>query len=122
MNIKDLCKEAHQIAKDHDWWVDGDRNPLEILMLINCELAEAAEEFRKGTPPIYTIESLGLGLVNRNRPGFKPEGYLSELADVWIRCADYIEQQGLTDHFEETLKAKMEYNKTRSKRHGGKKY
>jgi hypothetical protein len=122
MKISDLCREANKIAKEKGWW-DKDRNPLEILMLINCELAEAAEEFRKDTPPAYMGE---LFVVEREKEQTtfapKPEGWLVELADVYIRIADLIGQKNLIVEFEEVLNAKIEYNRSREYRHGNKKY
>ena len=50
----------------------------------------------------------------------KPEGELIELADAVIRIFDYAGAKGWD--LEEAIKLKMTYNKTRSHRHGGKKY
>jgi hypothetical protein len=113
MTINELFQESHETAKVKGWW-GNPRNPLEILMLINCELAEAAEEFRKGKPDkYYSFDQEG---------NLKPEGYLAELADALIRMGDFIEHSGCTAKFELILKEKMEYNRTREYRHGGKKY
>jgi len=113
MTISELFRESHETAVSKGWW-DKERNPLEILMLINCELAEVAEEFRKGKPDkYYSFDQEG---------NLKPEGYLAELGDALIRMADFIEQLGCTSKFELILKEKMDYNKTRSYRHNGKLY
>ena len=122
--VCELIEESHQTALDHGWWGQdgtGDRPILEQLMLMVTELAEAAEEYRSGR---------GLGEVyydtNRavNTPEgvalFKPEGFLAELADVYIRIGDTIGRYGLTAQFEQVLADKLKYNKYRPFRHGGK--
>ena len=128
-SIKELAKEIHNTSKEKRWWDNGDRNPLEILMLITSELAEAAEEFRNSMPPVYYVDKYTSNVVGEvvdthytdNVPaGFKPEGWAVEIADAIIRCLDYTEQQGVD--IEKIIKLKMEYNKTRPARHGGKKY
>lgn len=97
MTLNEYCKECHQIAVDHGWY-DRERNPLEVAMLIVTELAEFAEEIRSGN-----------GIAARE-----------ELADVFIRLADYCGHMHI--NLEEEVGLKMEKNKKRSYRHGGKKY
>jgi len=50
----------------------------------------------------------------------KPEGEAVELADAVIRIMDYFESKGWD--LEHVIELKHDYNKTRSYRHGGKKY
>ena len=104
MTIKDLVSEAHEVAKDHGWWEEP-RSPLEIAALIHTEVAEFTEEFRK--PSVQ-------------EDGGKPVGPLYEIADIVIRCADYCGHQGWD--LEKAIREKMDYNRSRSYRHGGKKY
>jgi NTP pyrophosphatase (non-canonical NTP hydrolase) len=106
--------ECHQTAKDSGFWdVDGLDDPLgrvldpedEIgvqlalakLALIGTEVAEAAEEIRKGSERVEVGE---------------------ELADIVIRVFDLAGAKGIPlFHY---VLAKMEKNKGRGRRHGGK--
>jgi hypothetical protein len=119
-SIRSLINQSHATALDKGWWEEGDRPILEQLMLMVTELAEAAEEVRNG-------HSVGEVYYNSARSvlvpdGFieKPEGFLSELADVFIRIGDTVGKYGLTDEFLKVLEEKLEYNKHRPYRHGGK--
>jgi len=122
MTINDLIKEAHETAKEKGWW-DENRSPLEIYALIHSEISEAVEEARIGDfAPIYQIQNGRL--VTPDEPNWKthvkPEGELVELADAVIRIADYCGLRGWD--LEEAIRLKMEYNKMRPYRHGGKRY
>lgn len=119
--VRELLEESHATAVDKGWWQDGDRPILEQLMLMVTELAEAAEEVRNGhrTGDIYynadrTVETPG------GVPLPKPEGFLAELVDVYIRIGDTVANYGLTDNFLMVLEEKLRYNKLRPHRHGGK--
>lgn len=107
LNIKDLIKEAHENAKAHGWW-DEDRGFGEQIALIHSELSEALEEFRDGKDytEIYSDEK------------GKPCGIPTELADVLIRIFDTCGRYGID--LESAIKLKMDYNKTRPYKHGGK--
>lgn len=118
--IHQLITESHATAVEKGWWKDGDRPVLEQLMLMVTELAEAAEEIRNG-------HSVGDVYYNQARSvlipdGFleKPEGFLAEIADIFIRAGDTIGRYGLTEQFLKVLEEKLEYNKYRPYRHGGK--
>jgi NTP pyrophosphatase (non-canonical NTP hydrolase) len=128
MEIKDLVKESHQTAVDHGWW-DEDRNFGEQIALMHSELSEALEEYRnnKGMAEIYfeckksncIHKTNGLcSQVKNSCPYAKPCGIPTELADCIIRIADTCGKYGID--LEKALKIKMEYNKTRPFRHGGK--
>lgn len=119
--ITKLAQDIHEVSKAKDWWKDGDRNPLEILMLITSELAEAAEEFRNGKPAVYYNDLTGEVVEGVNMPAnIKPEGWAVEIADAIIRCLDYTAQQGVD--IGAIVDLKNRYNKTRPARHGGKKF
>lgn len=133
MNVNDVVREAHGTSKEKGWY-DSDlpaRSPLDFQMLMVSEIAEACEEARKQTPPIYTEGARGMAvdIHDENNPAAvecirngtaKPEGEAIELADCVIRIADYFGHKGWD--LEAALRLKMDYNKTRPHRHGGKRY
>jgi len=126
MKINDLVKETGEINRDKGWR-DTKRSDLELLALIHSEISEAVEEVRFGDrPPIWqkgdsqyanTIVLPDEQIWSNNR---KPEGVAIELADAVIRIADFFDYHGWD--LEQALRLKLDYNKTRSYRHGGKKY
>ena len=83
---------------------------MQRLMLIVTEVAEASEEITSGA-----LFQLGTYRIDANTG--KPEGFLVELADIMIRCADLVGWVGSRD-FEAVVRAKMEYNATRPPKHG----
>ena len=105
MDIKTLCKLSHQGAINKGFW-DNDRNNGELIALIHSELSEALEGLRHNNPPSDHIPTYS--------------ATEEELADAMIRIADMAEARGY--RLEEAIKAKLEYNKTRSYMHGGKKF
>ena len=93
MNLSDLQKEAHAIAKDHGWW-DEERTFGDLIALVHSELSEALEAYREfGFVPIH-VRKTGLGETLYERHLQKPVGVASELADVVIRVADMAEYCG----------------------------
>lgn len=89
------------------------------LALIGTEAAEAIEDVRdRGvealTQPFIHTEPLGW------KPGnpVKPDGVAGELADVVIRALDTASLLGID--LESIIRAKLAYNATRGKHHGGK--
>lgn len=97
------AREVHRIAVEHGWW-ETDRNDGEMIALMHSELSEALEALRHGNPPDDHI------------PEFT--GTEAEFADVIIRIMDMAAARGL--RLPEALIAKMEYNRTRPYKHGGK--
>ncbi len=87
------------------------RDVPKMLMLIVSELAEAMEEDRNGRAPdeIYTRDG-----------SQKPEGVPVEIADAFIRIADFAAEYGID--LEAVVRRKMEYNASRPHMHGGKAY
>ncbi len=105
--ISDYVTEAYETAKEHGWY-DEPASFGEQIALCHSELSEALEEYRKGFKPNDTYYS----------KGEKPEGIPSELADCAIRIFDMCGYYGID--LEHIIKLKMEYNRTRPYRHGGK--
>lgn len=101
MTLREMQTEAHRTAIEKGWY-DADRPPLELLMLITTEVAEAAEEWRK---PVEQFDKNALA---------------EELADVIIRVGD------AASHWEIDIEAavvrKMARNRERPVRHGGKRF
>ena len=108
--INDLVKEAHETAVEHGWW-DKEMEFGTLIALCHSELSEALEEYRKGVKP--NVEYLKME-ANCN----KPMGIPSELADVIIRIFDMCGHYGID--LERVIQEKMDYNKQRPYKHGGK--
>jgi NTP pyrophosphatase (non-canonical NTP hydrolase) len=109
MQINELINNSYKTAKSKGWWDDENRNIPELLALIHSEVSEALEEYREnGHEKKYYRK-------NDN----KPEGFIYELADILIRVADMSAHYKLD--LENALIEKMDFNKTRSYRHGNKK-
>ena len=108
MNIDELVKESYETAKSKGWH-DGPPGDVAVkLCLIHSEVSEALEQYRDGHPLDHTYYDCN----------GKPEGFMSEIADVVIRIADLCGRYDLD--LEAALKEKMAFNKKRSFRHGNK--
>ena len=109
--LNTLTIAAHRQA-EASGWNEGRNSVMEELMLVTTEVAEAAEEVRDGCPG-----DAGLYFDVETQ---KPEGIAAEIGDVFIRCAHLASnpQFGPIDVVEGTL-AKLIFNPTRPRRHGG---
>lgn len=136
--FNELAKEIHQNAVEHGWW-DEPRTFGELVALCHSELSEALEEFRAGRPMVWkecfgkdpldtktlwcgAPETQGCYSILKDKEceyrGKKPEGIAVEMADCIIRILDWAGKEGLD--MDAIIREKMDYNKTRPYRHGGK--
>ena len=106
--------EANSVAKG--FWDDepepgtpehGKYLSLKLFLMVS-ELVEAFEELRKSRLPGERYYS----------EGEKPEGFLSEMADVMIRFTEFREHIKLLPELEAAIIEKMAYNGIRPAMHG----
>lgn len=102
--LNELAKEIHENAVNKGWWTD-EREVPEIIALCHSELSEALESYRSGEPILFSVDG-------------KPEGLAVELVDCVIRILDYMAYIGVD--IDAVTRLKLEYNRSRPYRHGGK--
>lgn len=112
MTISDLVQISNDQATTLGW-NDKKIDYVEQIALIHSEASEALESYRN-KEELWWLDRDG-----------KPQGILSEYADILIRIGHYVGQMEVEGklvrkQFEDMVAQKLEYNLTRSYRHGGK--
>lgn len=113
-----LCTFCHAEQLKKGWGTDPDGSvpgPHHLvpraLLLMHSEISEAMEEIRKpGIEPSSIYLSAGA----------KPEGFVVELADLLIRVFDLCGRYRLP--LAKAMALKLDHNRTRPPRHGGKRF
>lgn len=103
--IDAMIRDVHQIAVEHGWWEDK-RNDAECIALMHSELSEALEAMRNNRPNDEKLPEYDKVTV--------------ELADCIIRIFDFAGARDL--NLVGALNAKIEFNRNRPYKHGGKKF
>lgn len=119
--INSIAQDVFDTAKSKGWHEnspvkrDGTPDPDRIaamIAMVHSELSEAIEELRTAA----TFDALTF--VHFEQPSGKPVGFAVEMADAVIRIMDTCKQLGVD--LGEAMEIKMDYNKKRPHRHGGK--
>lgn len=134
-SLNELRDEVHQLAREKGWYDDVESPPQPRTIAawicnIHGEISEALEDVRGGRMAlafrdvtdgeVLTRAQRDEALERDEEPvsRFKPIGFPSELADALIRILDTCGALGID--IEDAVRVKHEFNRSRSRRHGGK--
>lgn len=132
-DLRDICfkvaaskgwwgdKAAEAIAADDPTWMGyvEERNIGELLALIGSEVSEALEDARMVPHKDHRTRLNEMSLAPaREGESNKPIGFPSEMADILIRVFDLCGYLGID--LDRAVTAKVNHNRSRSYRHGGK--
>jgi NTP pyrophosphatase (non-canonical NTP hydrolase) len=107
MEIKELAKHIHNLAKEKGWHDDyEDIYIAKAVSNLHGEVSEFWEAFRRAELDEQCDKAIGLTCAEE------------ELADIVIRALDMAER--LKIDMQRAIEIKHQYNKSRSFRHGGK--
>jgi NTP pyrophosphatase (non-canonical NTP hydrolase) len=104
-----IAEDVHDNAIKKGWW-EKERNFGEMISLCHSELSELLEAIREGNKESKKIST----------PEVKISCAEEEIADTIIRLLDMARGCGL--NIGKALVLKMEYNKKRPYKHGGKRF
>lgn len=110
--LDEMQAEVYSNNVAHGWF-EEDRSVGDDVALLHTEVSEMFEAYRVTGLSDATDVVRGLG-HQRTLP--KPEGFGSEVADVFIRLLDTCQRRGVDLEFE--YQRKMAYNRTRPYKHG----
>ena len=108
-SLNSLANEIWDTCEEKGW--NEDLVLGNAIANMHTEISEAWEHIREGHRPNETW-------VDMDYEGGKPDGFPIELADVIIRVLHTMKYYGIDP--EDVMRQKMDYNKTRPYRHGGK--
>lgn len=100
------------------WFQAEGRNFGESIALMHCELSEALDEWRKGSPVNEVYYDEVTTKVSATTPGHtdKPEGVPIEFADLILRVLLECAREGID--IDEAIRLKMYYNNGRQWKDG----
>ena len=122
-SLNQLAAEIHQNAMEKGWW-EGPPTFGDIVALCHSELSEALEAYRDGEELVHgccghcTFQESCDHPAPAGETRCKPEGVAVEMIDCIMRILDWCAMEGVD--VDGLLRMKLEYNKGRPYRHGGK--
>lgn len=115
MNLHEMMIEVHTVNVDKGWF-DDDRTFGDMIALLHSEVSEALEAYRDWKLEDATA-LIGNPATDSSPWRPKPQGVGSEMADVLIRLLDMAYRYDID--LEQEYVRKVDYNRTRPHRHGG---